>query len=97
MKLLTQEILNKIPPLRGQESKGDEAIIHVKFFDPQGSWTWYATEYDTETKTFFGMVHGLEKELGYFDLNELESYRGRLGLGIERDRYWKSIPLKDLK
>lgn len=44
MKLMTQEILIKIPPLYSQESKGEDAIVYVKFFTPWSNWTWFATE-----------------------------------------------------
>jgi len=89
MKLLTKEITTKLPPLYTNENKtAEETPIVVKFFDPCGSWTWFATEYDPDTRMFFGMVHGFEKELGYFSLDELESIRGALGLGIERDKYY---------
>ena len=44
MQLLTKEILKKIPALYGQEDRGDNATAYVKYFDPCGSWTWYATE-----------------------------------------------------
>jgi len=87
MKLLTQEIRNSIPKLGEQEELGKEAVIHVKFFNPTGSWSWYATEFDG-VDTFFGLVHGFEKELGYFSLSELQSVRGRFGLGIERDLHF---------
>ena len=87
MKLLTQEIRRKLPKLYTQEEKGSEAVAVVKFFTPTSSWTWYATEFDGED-TFFGLVDGLEKELGYFSLRELESVRGPFGLGVERDMYW---------
>jgi len=33
----------------------------------------------------YGYVQGLESELGYFTLEELESVHGPLGLAIERD------------
>jgi hypothetical protein len=59
-----------------------------KFFDPVGSWTWYATEgspvdeegyYDTNKPKvdylFFGLVVGFEKELGYFSLTELQTLK----------------------
>lgn len=39
-----------------------------------------------EDVLFFGMVHGQEKELGYFTLNELAGAKVR-GLGVERDLY----------
>lgn len=97
MKLLTQEILNKIPPLRSQEDKGEDAIAYVKFFTPSSDWTWYATEYDPLNREFFGLVQGFEEELGYFSLDELENVKGPMGLGVERDMYFTPTPLKDLK
>ena len=40
MKLLTKEIIERLPKLRSQESKtADQVKIIVKFFDPTGSWT----------------------------------------------------------
>lgn len=46
---------------------------------------------------FFGMVHGHEKELGYFSLNELAGVKVR-GLGIERDLYMSAgKTLEDLE
>ena len=86
MKLLTKEILKRLPALYSQENNPDP-IVQVKFFDPCGSWTWYATEFDGKD-IFFGMVDGFEKELGNFSLSELQSFKGRLGLGIERDLYF---------
>lgn len=95
MKLMTKAILHKIPALYVQDGKKGEAVAHVKFFDPTGSWTWYGTEYDGQD-TFFGLVDGQEKELGYFSLAELKSVRCRFGLGIERDLHFKPTKLKDI-
>ena len=95
MKLLTQEIRKKLPKLREQETKGGDAVVYVKFFTPWSSWTWYATEFDGED-TFFGLVDGHEKELGYFSLSELKSLRGPLGLPIERDLYWQPKKLREI-
>ena len=67
----------------------------VKFFTPDSSWTWYATEFDGDD-TFFGLVDGHEEELGYFSLRELQSVRGPLGLPIERDLYWQPRPLREI-
>jgi len=89
MKLLTKAIENVIPGLDEQDGLGDDAIVHAKFFTPDGSWTWYATEYDPATRMFFGLVDGFDKELGYFSLDELEGVRGALGLPIERDAWFK--------
>ena len=96
MKLLTKAILKRFEKLGRQEERGYDAEIVVKFFDPCGSWTWYATEYDPTERIFFGYVDGHEGELGYFGLAELEGYRGRLGLGIERDRWFPDKKLSDV-
>lgn len=87
MKLLTAEIRRALPPLRSTETLEMDAPIIVKFFTPTSNWTWYATEFDGEDM-FFGLVHGLEKEFGYFSLSELESVQGPYGVGIERDLYF---------
>jgi len=96
MKLMTKEIEKKIPALYAQDGKGKDAIAYAKFFTPDSNWTWYATEYDPEERLCFGLVDGLEKELGYFSLTELESVKGPMGLNIERDRSFKPTPLKDV-
>lgn len=95
MQLMTDEIRALLPSLYSQESKGGKAVAHVKFFTPDSSWTWYATEYDGED-TFFGLVEGFEKEMGYFSLSELQSARGPMGLAIERDLYWKPRTLEEI-
>jgi len=95
MKLLTKEILEKLPKLYTQEEKGLDAVAIVKFFTPDSNWTWYATEFDGDD-LFFGLVEGFEKEIGYFRLSELQSVKGVLGLPIERDMYFKPKTLKEL-
>jgi len=95
MKLLTKEILEKLPKLYTQEEKGLDAVAVVKFFTPDSNWTWYATEFDGDD-LFFGLVDGFEKEIGYFRLSELQSVKGTLGLPIERDMYFKPKTLKEL-
>ena len=95
MRLLTQEIRKKLPKLYEQEAKGGDDVVYVKFFTPWSSWTWYATEFDGED-TFFGLVDGHEKELGYFSLSELKNLRGPLGLSIERDLYWQPKKLEEI-
>jgi len=95
MKLINEEIKNTLPKLYKQDSKNLNAIAYVKFFTPDSNWTWYATEFDGED-TFFGLVDGFVKELGYFSLSELESTRGPLGLKIERDLYFEPTILEEL-
>jgi len=94
-KLLPEKVRRQLPPLRSQEDKGGQAVACVKFFTPDSDWTWWATEFDGED-TFFGLVEGFVKELGYFSLSELEGARGPLGLQVERDLYWQPRKLRDI-
>ena len=94
MELLTKEVRGKLPPLYSQEEVKDPMVI-CKFFYPDFSWTWYAIEFDG-TDQFYGLVDGDEKELGYFSLTELLSNRGKLGLPIERDRYFTPCRLSEV-
>jgi hypothetical protein len=90
--LLTEALRKQLPPLYAQEKLGGKALAYAKFFTPDGSWTWYATEFDGRD-TFFGLVDGHDKELGYFSLAELANVRGPHGLAIERDIHWTPQPL----
>jgi len=104
MKLLPKEIREKLPALYSQDGKGGKAIAYVKFFTPYAAWTWYATEGEPVKNEsgaevdfqFFGLVEGLEKELGYFMLSELEAIRGQMGLPVEQDLYWQPKTLQDI-
>ncbi len=70
----------------------------VKYFDPCGAATWIITELmpaeteGVEPDILFGLCDlGVGcPELGYVSLSELESVTGRLGLGIERDLYFRA-------
>lgn len=94
MMLLTKELLEKLPQLYSQENVKDPMII-CKFFYPDFSWTWYAIEFDGKDQ-FFGLVDGDEKELGYFSLTELLVNRGKLGMPIERDRFFVPCRLSEI-
>lgn len=97
MQLLTAPIIKQLKrnPMMSGDSKTVVPII-VKFFTPDSSWTWYAVE-GSQTEDgdweFLGLVDGLEKELGYFRLSELEEARGRMGLKVERDMYFDGYVL----
>ena len=41
--LLPETLKEKLPTLYSQEKEADPLVV-CKFFDPVGSWTWYATE-----------------------------------------------------
>ena len=98
MKLLTEQIRKRLPPLYSQDGLGGKAIAHVKFFTPDSNWTWWATEGQQEGDdfVFFGLVDGFCKELGHFCLSELQSVRGALGLPVERDLYWQPKTLEEI-
>ena len=97
MKLLTDDLRQRLPALYSQEGAADP-VVHAKFFTPDSSWTWYVTEGspDGGDFRFFGFVCGLEDEWGYFLLSELESARGPLGLDIERDINFTPGPFSDV-
>jgi hypothetical protein len=70
----------------------------VKYFDPCGAATWIITELmpaegdGVAPDILFGLCDlGMGcPELGYVRLSELRSVRGRLGLGIERDFFFRA-------
>src|SRR4051812_18119231 len=89
MKLLTQEILAALPKLYATEfTPLENKIVICKFFMPGTYWTWFVFEAEKQEDgdyLFFGMVHGHEKECGYFVLSEISEVKGPFGY-IERDR-----------
>jgi hypothetical protein len=106
---LTQALRTSLPALYSQENTPDPRVV-CKFFTPDAGWTWYVIEgspvdangyYDTDKPKvdflFFGLVSGLEVELGYFSLSELKRVRGKFGLPIERDLYFEPTRLSEVK
>ena len=95
MELLTKELREQLPQLYAQEHEADPLVI-CTFFTPDSTWTWYALEFDG-VDVFFGLVIGLEQELGYFLLSELAQARGPLGLPIERDLHFQPTRLSAVR
>jgi len=98
MKLLSAEILKRLPKLYSQENEPNPKII-VKYFHPLSNWTWYVTEGEKQEDgdwLFFGLVDGHEKELGYFLLSQLKGVKVR-GLGIERDMHFGEHRINDFR
>ena len=98
MKLLTDELIKRFEKVGRQEEIKDPVVI-AKFFNPTGAGTWFATEYDPQSKNFFGYVSifgDWNDEWGYFSLEELESLKGPFGLGIERDIYFKESRISEV-
>ena len=95
--LILQELLNELPNLYDTENTKDP-ICHIKLFTPDSNWTWYITEISKEdNNTCFGLVSGHSLELGYLNLEELNSIRGPLGLKIELDKYFFPTPLSEVR
>jgi Protein of unknown function (DUF2958) len=80
----------------GRQSLADEGFDPqpvVKLFAPDAGATWLLTEIDPDDDDHaFGLCDlGLGfPELGYVSLAELATVRGRLGLPVERDLYFKA-------
>ena len=98
MKLLTTSIREqllrngRIQAALAEEGKEFADFIPVvKLFTPDAGCTWLLTELDPEEPDIaFGLCDlGMGcPELGSVRISELESVRGKLGLPVERDRYF---------
>lgn len=97
MRLIPQELLHTIPDLYETEEIANP-ICYIKLFLPNTHWTWYVTEISKEDHNLcFGYVIGLENELSYFLLEELESLQSSLGISVERDESFNPTPLSIIK
>ena len=104
MKLFTKAIEAKLRKNSAAAGKADiDPAPVLKLFNPCGAATWLLTELDEDGRLFglcdLGMGY---PELGYVALEELTSFKGPLGLGIERDLNFKgtkplSVYTKDAK
>ncbi len=97
MGLLTQALLKRFAKLGDQDIPDPIVVAH--FFNPCGSGDWYATAYIPEDNVIFGWAEILPGggEWGYTSIDELLSYKGPLGIGIERDRYWQERRASDVE
>src|ERR1700761_3661991 len=97
MKLLTEAQRAKLidngrrqAKVKGTSGELDFAPV-VKLFNPCGAATWLLTEIDPDDETVAWGLCDLGvgcPEFGTVSLTELGEYRGRLGLGIERDLWF---------
>lgn len=98
---MTKAIENKLAkfPLYSQDGKGEDAQVICKFFF--GAWTWYVLEgnkLDGGDYEFFGLVdNNGEREYGYFTLSQLESVKMWGRPIVERDIYFDSCKVRDIK
>ena len=97
MKLMTKEIEKRTPALYATDNVlVKDKVATARFFNPVGAGTWYMLELDPKSGTAFGLCHICEWELGYFDINELQTIKLSFGLGIERDICFKPAKLGEI-
>ena len=97
MQILTKEIKKKLVSNHEAQDGTKKFKAVVKLFNPTGVRTWYLSELNPKTNTAFGLCCIHEEELGYVDLNELLSFKGIMGLGIERDKFFTPKPLEECR
>jgi hypothetical protein len=106
MKLLTKEIIKKLPALYATEKIAlRDKVAVCKFFCPWGRYTAYViegsvSENDPKDFIFWGYVvsplGGDCDEYGYFSLKELESVKHFSGLKIERDLHFSPTKCSEI-
>lgn len=98
-KFITKEIEKALPMLYSQEDVSDPIVV-AKWFSPYSNWRWFAIEWDGVDK-FFGLVQGLDTELGYFSKKEMEELTFGLGQfkvpAVERDLSWQPKKLSEVR
>jgi hypothetical protein len=96
MKLFTKEIEAKAQAQYPLGNDMEKQVIVAKFFNPTGAGTWYLMNQDpNDTDYCWGVVQLFETEVGRFSKSELENYRGRFGIGIERDLHFEEVNAKE--
>ena len=98
MKLMTKALEQRFAQV-GRQAEVADPIVIAHFFNPTGAGDWYATEYDPVDRIIYGyasIFHDWNDEWGCTSLDELESFKGQFGLGIERDLYWHEKPASEV-
>lgn len=97
MKLFTIEIIEKAKSQYHLGAEMENQMIVAKFFNPAGAGSWFLMNMDPDDENYcWGIVSLFEVEMGSFSRSELESFKGPLDLGIERDLYFEPINAKEL-
>lgn len=88
MKLMTKAQEKKL--VQNHKDQDGTKIFEpvIKLFNPTGVGTWWLSELDPETNIAFGFCKLHESEFGYVSIDELKSFKGQFGLGIERDLHF---------
>jgi hypothetical protein len=96
MKILTKEILDAFTKQGycGDKETKDIKIV-LKLFNPTGVGTWYLYEKEDDD-IYWGFVNLGDPEMsecGTVSMSELMEFKGRFGLGIERDMHFKPLSM----
>ncbi len=95
---MTKELEKRCEHL-GRQDIADPIVV-AKFFNPTGGQTWLVIAYEPDDRMLFvyaSLFNDHNNELGYQSLDELQGFKGRWGLGIERDTSWSECPLSEAK
>ena len=90
MELVTPELREAL--LANGRAPDSDPVPPLKLFNPAGAGTWLVTGLDPDDPSLgFGLADlGLGRpELGRFSIEELRSFEGPFGLGIERDIWFE--------
>jgi len=97
MMLFTKEIEKKAQAQYHLGADLEKQVVVAKFFNPLGAGTWYLINQDPDDPEYcWGICHIFETEVGSFSKSDLETYKGNLGIGIERDLGFEEVNAKEL-
>jgi hypothetical protein len=93
-KTIDRQLFKQYP--LGSDLEKQDAV--VKIFNPTGRGNWFILNSDPEDPDYLWAIVdlGYGAEIGSVSRSELESYRGRLGLGFERDLSFDPINAEEL-
>lgn len=99
--LLPLKIRKQIPPLYWTEKQStpNPPLVYVRFFSPFTPMEYFVLEFDGED-TFYGLILGLDADLGYFSLKDLATASHRVGgndlPAVVRDLNFKPVRLDEV-
>ena len=98
--LLPKKLLERIPPLNSNDgSQAAKIIIHAKYFIAIFTWLVAECEVQADDVLFYGFVENAAdpqmSEWGYFTLKQLMEIKLHVGLGVERDLYFKECTFSE--
>lgn len=96
MKIITKEIEAAFAKQGDTSNKSAKNIkIVLKLFYPAGAATWYLYEKldDDIYMAFVNLGDPEMAECGTVSMSELLAFRGRFGLGIERDKFFEPLSI----